>query len=173
LFGFVAPPAAFFVALAVLLGAYLVLAETVKNWFYKRHAYRLEQALIPKRTTVYLTRTARLVQDIVAVISLRLDDEISIDSLLEDLKNATSYPINPNQVMQNLQHLRRAGIISVDWNRRTIKREKPLKEYIKTVIGGEMWPTVIDDWDKLSRAMQGKYGSVNMEYRELLSSKQT
>ena len=173
LFGFVAPQAAFFVALAVLLGAYLLLAETVKNWFYKRHAYRLEQALIPKRTTVYLTRTARLVQDIVAIISLRFDDEISIDSLFEDLNSVISYPINPNQVMQNLQHLRRAGIISVDWQRRIIKREKPLREYIKTVIGGEMWPTIMDDWDRLSKVMQDKYGAVNMEYHELLSSKQT
>jgi Mg2+-importing ATPase len=49
LFDFVMPPPAFFVVLAILIGAYLTLAEVVKNWFYKRYAYRLEQVLIPKR----------------------------------------------------------------------------------------------------------------------------
>jgi Mg2+-importing ATPase len=49
LFDFVIPPPAFFAVLAMLLGAYLALAEVVKNWFYKRHAYRLEQVLVPKR----------------------------------------------------------------------------------------------------------------------------
>ena len=52
LFGFVAPPPLFYVALAILLGAYLLLAEAVKNWFYKRHAYRLEQTLVPKTITL-------------------------------------------------------------------------------------------------------------------------
>ena len=37
------PPPAFYLALAGILGAYAVLAETVKKWFYKRNANRLEQ----------------------------------------------------------------------------------------------------------------------------------
>ncbi|MEM2102703.1 MAG: cation transporting ATPase C-terminal domain-containing protein, partial [Candidatus Bathyarchaeia archaeon] len=82
LFHFVKPPAAFFLVLAGLIGAYLALTETVKKWFYKRYAYRLEQVLIPtRRTGLYFSKTARLVQDMVAIICLRSEDEISIDSL--------------------------------------------------------------------------------------------
>jgi Mg2+-importing ATPase len=174
LFDFVMPPAAFFGVLAILLGAYLALAEVVKNWFYKRHAYRLEQVLIPKRRVAfYLSRTARLVQDIVAVICLRFENEISIDSLLEDLSRSVSYPVESDQVLQNVQHLRRAGLISVDWHRRTIKREGPMKEYVTNrVMASEMWPTMMEDWLKISKAVQDTYGKVNMEYQELLAPRQ-
>jgi Mg2+-importing ATPase len=172
LFGFVHPPTAFFLILAGLIGAYLVLAQIVKDWFYKRYAYRLEQVLIPKRRAVYISRTARLVQNIVAVISLRADDEISIDSLIEDLSLTITYPIDPDQVMKNLQHLRRAGLISVDWRRRTIKREKALKEYVMTtVLAGEMWPTIAKDWDRVVEAIHGKYGKVNEEYQSATESR--
>ncbi|MGQ9744345.1 MAG: magnesium-translocating P-type ATPase, partial [Candidatus Bathycorpusculaceae bacterium] len=78
LFQFVQPPFTFFLVLAGLIGAYLVLTEAVKKWFYKRYAYRLEQVLIPRRRVgLYLSKTARLVQDMVAVICLRFEDEIS------------------------------------------------------------------------------------------------
>jgi hypothetical protein len=166
-FGFVQPPPTFFLILAGLIGTYLVLAQLVKDWFYRRYAYRLEQVLMPKRRTVYLSRTARLVQNMVAIISLRVEDEISIDSLIEDLSLMVSYPLDPDQVTKNLQHLRRTGLISVDWNRRTIKREKALKEYVlKNVLPGEMWPTVADDWNSMTAAIQNKYGRVNEEYRK-------
>jgi Mg2+-importing ATPase len=172
LFGFVQPPSAFFLILAGLIGAYLVLAQIVKDYFYKRHAYRLEQVLIPKRRAVYLGRTAILVQNMVAIISLRPEDEISIDSLIEDLSLTITYPIDPDQVTNNLQHLRRAGLVSVDWHRRTIKREKALREYVtKNVLAGEMWPTIAEDWNRMSKAIQNKYGNVNREYLELLSAK--
>ena len=53
----------------------------------------------------------------------------------------------------------------MDWQSRTIKREKPLKEYVKkTVVESEMWPNVIEDWLKINKALQDKYGKVNMEY---------
>jgi DNA-binding PadR family transcriptional regulator len=112
-------------------------------------------------------------QDMVAVISLRFEDEISIDSLTEDLNSAITYPINPNQVIQNLQHLRRAGLISVDWQKRTIKREKPMKEYVrKNIVASETWPNIIEDWNKISDTIQGKYGKVNTEYQGMLNPKQ-
>jgi Mg2+-importing ATPase len=173
-FGFVRPPLTFFVALAVLVGVYLVLAEAVKIWFYKRHAYRIEQVLIPKRRVAfYLSRTARLVQDMVAAICLRFENEILIDSLLEDLSRTVSYPVESEQVLQNLQHLRRAALISVDWHRRTIRREGPMKEYVtKRVMTSDMWPSIREDWLKISRAVQDTYGRVNTEYQELLTPKQ-
>jgi hypothetical protein len=173
LFGFVPPPPAFFVALALILSAYLLLAEVVKSWFYKHNAYRLEQVLIPKRKPFYLNRTAKFMQDMVAVISLRFEDEISIDSLTEDLNSVIIYPINPNQVVRNLQYLRRSGLISVDWHTRMIKREKPLKEYVtKTVTASEMWPTIAEDWRRINTIVQNKRNRANAEYQELLSPKQ-
>ncbi len=78
IFGFVAPPPLFYAVLAILLGAYLLLAEVVKTWFYKRNAYRLEQVLVPKRT-FYITRTAKLMQDMIATLSLQVEDEFTIE----------------------------------------------------------------------------------------------
>jgi P-type Mg2+ transporter len=170
-FGFVQPPPAFFLILAGLVGTYLVLAQVVKDWFYRRYAYRLEQVLIPKRRALYLGRTARLVQNMVAIVALRVEDEISIDSLIEDLRLTVAYPIDPDQVTKNLQHLRRTGLISVDWSRRTIKRERALREYVtKNVLAGEMWPNIMDDWNRMAAAIQTKYGRVNEEYRRNLST---
>jgi Mg2+-importing ATPase len=170
-FGFVRPPAAFFLVLAGIVGLYVILAQVVKDWFYKRYAYRLEQVLIPKRRALYLSRTARLVQSMVAIISLRMEEELSIDSIIEDLKLTVPYSIDPDQVTKNLQHLRRTGLISVDWSRRTIKREPALREYVKkNVLAGDMWPTVMDDWNEIASALQKKYGGVNEEYRRNLTA---
>ncbi len=168
-FSFVPPPLLFFVFLAALVGVYLGLAEAVKGLFFKRHAYRIEQVLIPKRRALYLSRTARLVQDLAAVICLRLENEISFDSLMEDLSRSLSYPIDSDQVLQNLQHLRRGGLISVDWHKRLITREGPMKEYIKKrIVASEMWPTLLEDWLKIARDINDKYGAINQEYQELL-----
>jgi Mg2+-importing ATPase len=167
------PYSLFFVFLAGLIGAYVVLAEVVKNWFYKRHSYRIEQVLIPKRKALYLSRSARLVQDIVAVVCLRVGEEISFASLRDDLARSFSYPIDPDLVLQNLQHLRRGGLINVDWHERVIKREGPMKEYVmKRVVASENWGLIFEDWLKISRALQEKYGAVNDDYVELLSPKQ-
>jgi hypothetical protein len=168
-FGFVPPPLTYFLALAGILAAYALLAEGVKNWFYKRNAYRLEQVLIPKRKPFYLTRTAKFMQDMVAIISLRFEDEISIDILIEDLNNVVTYPINPNEIVRNLQHLRRSGLISVDWHRRVVKREKPLREYVKkNVVESDMWPVIAEEWRKINAAIKNRRGSVNAEYQKLL-----
>ncbi len=169
IFGFVAPPPLFYVALAILLGAYLLLAEIVKTWFYKRNAYRLEQVLLPKRT-FYVNRTAKLMQDMIATISLQVEDEFTIESLTEDLNSAITYPINSNQMARNLQYLRRSGLISVDWNRRTIKREKSLSEYVKkNIIGGPIWLNISEDWRKIHNILLNKHGAVNAEYQQLLA----
>jgi Mg2+-importing ATPase len=168
LFGFVVPPLLFYVALAILLGAYLLLAEVVKNWFYKRHGYRLEQVLVPKRT-FYITRTAKLMQDMIATISLRVEDEFAIESLTDDLNSAITYPINSNLMARNLQYLRRSGLIRVDWNKRTIKREKSLDEYVKkSIMGGPMWSTTSEEWRKINNTLLNKHGAVNLEYQQLL-----
>jgi len=172
-FHFVPPPPLFYVVLLLFAGTYLFLAETAKKWFYSRHSFRIEQALIPRRKAVYLGRTARLVQDMTAVICLHPESEMSFDSLLEDLSRSLSYPIDSEQVLQNLQRLRRSGLISVDWNKRIIKRESSMKEFVlKRVVASPTWPMLIDDWLKISRTVQEKYGKVNSEYQEVLKPKQ-
>ena len=169
-FGFVPPPPAFYLALAGILGAYAVLAETVKKWFYKRNASRLEQIRVPKVKTVFSDRTVRFMQDMIAVVSLQPDEEFSIESLTGDLNSAVNYPINPNQLARNLQYLRRSGLISVDWNKRTIKREKTLKDYVKKeVVSAPKWTTISEDWRKINAVILNKYGKVNPEYQQLLT----
>ncbi len=171
-FGFVPPPPAFFLALAGILGAYAVLAETVKKWFYKRYGNRVEQVLVPKRKTIYSSRNAKFMKDMIAMISLRFEDEFSVDSLTEDLKDVLTYPVNLEQMIRNLQHLRRTGLVSIDWQKRTIKREKPLKEYVrKNVIDDKTWSAVVEDWRKINSALQQKRHNANAEYQELLIQK--
>jgi len=46
---FEAPPLQFYIILAGLIGAYLILVEIVKKWFFKRYSYLLEQVLVPPR----------------------------------------------------------------------------------------------------------------------------
>ncbi|MEM2913574.1 MAG: magnesium-translocating P-type ATPase [Candidatus Bathyarchaeia archaeon] len=173
IFQFVEPPATFFIALAAILGAYIALAEIVKKWFYKRYGYRLEQILIPpKKIGIYLSKTARLIQNVIAIICLRPEDEITIDSLLEDLAGGVIYPLDYDQVGHTIQHLKRAGLVSFDWRQRTIKREKPLKEYVtKQLINSDLWPKISQDWNKISSIIQEKHERVNSEYLELLLQK--
>jgi P-type Mg2+ transporter len=172
-FGFVPPPPAFFLVLAGILGAYAVLAETVKRVFYKRYGNRVEQVLVPKRKTIYSGRTAKFMQDIVAVISLRFEDEISIDSLSEDLTRAINYPINLNQMIKNLQHLKRSGLINVDWQRRMIKREEALEEYVKkNVINNDLWSSVAEDWRRISISIEESRTTLNSKYKELFNHKE-
>ncbi len=158
-FGFVPPPPAFFLALAGILGAYAVLAEAVKRWFYGRNAHRLEQVLVPKRRSFVLSRSAKVMQYVIAVINLRPEDEIWIDSLVEDVSSASSYPLDPNEVIRDLYHLRRSGLISEDFHRRTIKREESFKTYVEqNVKKSEIWPEVAADWKRIGDLVQARSG---------------
>jgi hypothetical protein len=48
-----------------------------------------------------------------------------------------------------------------------------MKEYvINRVMASEMWLTMMEDWLKMSKAVQDTYGKVNMECQELLTPKQ-
>ncbi|MGB9854694.1 MAG: magnesium-translocating P-type ATPase, partial [Candidatus Bathyarchaeales archaeon] len=169
IFKFVAPPYTFFFVLAGLIAAYLVLVEAVKKWFYKRYSYRLEQVLIPPRKIgLYLSKTARLIQNMVAIICLRFESEISIDSLVENLADNLSYPIDAEQIFHNLNHLRRAGLITINWREKTVKREKAIKDYVMKHVVSDLWPRISEDWRRISAYIQAKYGNANQEFQELL-----
>ena len=45
IFGFVPPPASFFVVLAALIGGYLVIVELVKQWFYRKYSVFIERKM--------------------------------------------------------------------------------------------------------------------------------
>ncbi|MGB9676765.1 MAG: cation transporting ATPase C-terminal domain-containing protein, partial [Candidatus Bathyarchaeales archaeon] len=170
IFQFEKPPATFFIALAAILGLYLAMAEIVKGWFYKRYGYRLEQALIPPRKIgIYFSKTAKLVHNMVAVICLRFEGEISIDSLVEDLKECLGYPLDAEQIFHNLNHMRRGGLISINWHERIVKREKAMKEYVMRHVMGELWPRIAGYWMRASEVLKLKYGRLNSEYLELLN----
>jgi hypothetical protein len=73
-------------------------------------------------------------------------------------------------MVRNLQYLARSNLITVDWTKRTIKREKTLNDYVKTTIAsGPLWSAVGEDWRKVNSIILNKHGSVNPEYQELLT----
>lgn len=169
-FKFTDLPTVFYIVLLILIGTYITLVEAVKTWFYKRYSYILEQALIPpKRIGIYLSKSMRLVQNIIAIICLRYESEITIDSLVEELETAMNYPVELEQLYHKLQHLRKAGLITINWPERKIKREKPLKEYVIKNMSSEVWPKILDDWQRLKTLIQAKYGKINPEYEKLLA----
>jgi len=171
-FRFVPLPLEFFAILAGLVLAYVALAEVVKRWFHKRNSYYVEQILVPKKRGLYLSRRARLVQDIIAVICLRAEDEISLGSLIEDLTRSLKYPINHHEVTQNLNHLHRAGLISIDWDTRTIQRQSTIRDYVTEYVETRaIWSMVNKDWTRINKTILDRYGEVNAEYATLLSNK--
>jgi hypothetical protein len=88
------------------------------------------------------------------------------------LARSLNYPFTANEVVQNLHHLRHTRLISLYWHKRLIKREKTMKEYVTTyVVTSEMWSIIIEDWRRISRAIEAEYGKANPEYRELLEPK--
>ncbi len=167
-FKFVAPPPMFYALLAALLVSYVLVAEGVKALFYKRNAYRLEQILVPKRA-FYVPRSTELMQDMIAAISLRAEEEFPIESLTDDLNSAIAFPINSNQMARNLQYLRRSNLVSVDWHSRTVKREPALHDYVtQSVMAAPTWSAVGEDWRKINVILLNKHGAVNEEYQEKL-----
>jgi Mg2+-importing ATPase len=173
-FNFTPLPLTFFVALAGIVLAYFALGEVIKRWFHKRHSYYVEQLLVPKKRGLYLSRRARLVQDIIAVICLRVEDEISFDSLITDLKKSLKYHINHNEVVQNLNHLHRAGLINVDWDTRTIQRQGTINEYVTEYVATRtIWSMVSKDWIRINKTILDSYGEVNAEYTTMLVKQTT
>ncbi|MEM3662231.1 MAG: magnesium-translocating P-type ATPase [Sulfolobales archaeon] len=163
-FRFVQPPIEFYLALAAIIGAYLTLVETAKKWFYGRYGHRLEQVLMPSRGIgLHLSRTMRVTQNVIAMIYLRDEDEIPIDSLINDLKRAVVYPISQEEIYRSLQYLRRASLISIDWREGKIRREKAMKDYVEKYVFSELWPKILDDWRSISVFLKARYGKINQE----------
>ena len=110
----------------------------------------------------------------IAVISLRSEEEISIDSFTDDLKSALNYPVYSDELDRDLQYLRRSGLVSINWQSRTIKREKLLSEYVKkNVFASETWTIIAEDWRRINTSIQNKHKTVNNDYQNnLLQNKE-
>ncbi len=168
-FEFQDPPLIFFMFLIAFIGAYLVLVEVLKVLFYRRHAFRLEQVIVPPKVLAYPTLTARVAQNLVATICLRVEDEASIDSLVNDLRGNMSYPVDSDQVIHALHHLRRAGLVEIDWRNGIVKRQKTMKEYIGKFVSSGNWTKAVEDWRRISLQIRTKYGGMNPDYERLTS----
>jgi len=166
-FRFVQPPIQFYLALAAIISAYLILVEAAKGWFYRKYGHRLEQMLMPSRGIgLYLSRTMRVTQDIIAMIYLRDENEIPINSLISDLEHAVSYPISPEEIYRSLQYLRKANLVSINWHEGKIRREKAMKDYVEKYVFSELWPNILDDWRSISIFLKARYGKINQEYHQ-------
>jgi hypothetical protein len=107
----------------------------------------------------------------VAVLCLRPETQVSTDSLLVDLKAIVAYPIESDQVIRNLHHMRRMGLVEVDWRKGVIIRNPSMKEYVAKLIKSDLWPRVADDWQRIGFLIESKYGQINPEFQQLLPSK--
>ncbi len=170
-FGFIPLPFEFFLFLAAFVTVYFTMVESLKKVFYKRYAQRLEQILVPAKGPSMLTPTVRLTQNMVAVLCLRPEVQISTDSLLEDLKAVIAYPVESDQVIRNLHHMRRTGLVEVDWRKGVIIRNASMKDYVAKLIKSDLWPRVADDWQRIGSLIESKYGQINPEYQRLFRSR--
>jgi Mg2+-importing ATPase len=170
-FQFEDPPFTFYVFLAAFVIAYLTLVETLKRQFYKRYAHRLEQVLVPQKLLPQITSTVRLNQNVVALIGLRFENEITIDSLIDELKASINYPVESEQIIRTLHILRKAGLIETDWRKRIITRKDAVKDYIAKHFAGEFWKATAGDWQSISSTIQRKHGKLNPEVEKLLKAK--
>jgi len=169
-FGFMPPPPLFFPFLAAFVVIYLTMTESLKRVFYKRYSQSLEQMLVPAKGPPLLTPTVRLTQNMVAVICLRPEDEIPTDSLIDDLKAIVAYQVDYDQIIRNLHHMRRTGLVDVDWRKGIIKRTSSMKGYVEKLTKGDLWLRVADDWQRIGSLIHSKYGHVNPEYQRMLQS---
>lgn len=100
---------------------------------------------------------------------LRAEDEITFGSLVEDLSKSTSQNIEEERVHEVLEHMRRGGLIAIDWRTQAIRRKAVIKEYVFGVVAvSENWPLIFDDWARASKAILDEYGKINIQFQNLV-----
>ncbi len=149
------------IVILVTMG-YVGATEIVKLAYFKK--------LVRPRTKPTVTAHTRLL-DIVAVVCLRFENEITVDSLLDDLSSSVAYTLDPKRVIQNLYHLRRASLVKIDWRRGIIRRDEPIKAYVMKHATSKSWQETAKNWRRTMQVIQSKYGRVNPEYNILFSRK--
>ena len=168
LFQFVGLPPIFFLFLTGMVGLYLLLVEMAKKWFYSQYANAFAKGHEPSaRVSRHLSRNARIFQSLVAVICLRPEPEISMQSLLDDLASSVDYPLEPERAVRRLHDLQRAGLITIKHNQ-ILRHDKQVKEYVENVVLKQFWPRVSEDWRRIATIVESKYGKLNAECRGLM-----
>lgn len=164
-FNFVDLSVKFYLILVVFIVVYLILVEAVKRPFYRRYSGILEQALVPLKPALfgpkYLSPVTRLVQNAIAVICLRPEEEISLESINSDLGASLNYPIDSEQYIHALHYIKRAGLVDIDWHKGVLKRRSTLKTFAIDLSKGEVWPSVKSDWSRIGQIIETRYGRVN------------
>ncbi len=168
LFLFQDPLPTFYLFLFVFVIAYLTLVEILKRFFYKRYAGRLEQILVPTKTTVAVAPSTKLSQNLTALICFRVESEISIDSLSDDLKTLVTFPIDNDRFVSNLNNLRRTGLVEIEWRNGLVKRKPTMKDYVSTLAREGTWVSMMDDWRRIDVFVRNKYGKSNEDYEKIL-----
>jgi Mg2+-importing ATPase len=146
----------------VIVVGYTLATEVVKLAYFKK-------LILPKIFSVPPVQLRLL--DIVAIICLRVENEISVESLFDDVAKTMKYPLKPQQVLNHLHHLRRGGLISINWRERKIIREKAMREYVMMQATSKSWPEIVKSWRKIRSSIKSRYNQVNPEYERLLSTK--
>ncbi len=171
LFGFVSPPIAFLVILFILLIMYITLVEIVKSIFYKRYAYRLEQVIITKkRTDNYVNRTTTLIHTMLLLLLLYPTDTILEDTFLADLNSFVDYSYDSVHVGKAIQYMRRGGLISFDFKKKTITRNDSINNFVKDVLKKDkQWPLLREEWNQAKEFLQTKHHEISKASVNLFS----
>ena len=110
--------------IVVIVLAYVVVTELVKLAYFKK--------LIMPRIFPVKSVQHRLL-DVVAIICLRFESEISIESLFGDVAETIKYPLKPQQVLNHLRKLESWSLISINWREGMIIRHETMKNYVKMI----------------------------------------
>jgi Mg2+-importing ATPase len=145
----------------IVLG-YTFATEIVKLAYFKK-------LIMPKIFPVQPVQLRLL--DIVAIVCLRAENEISLDSLFDDLAKTIKYPLKPQHVLNYLHHLQRGGLISINWRERVVRRENATRDYVMKQVSSESWPEIAKNWRKIRSNLKARYNQVNPEYESLLYAK--
>jgi len=105
----------------------------------------------------------------VAVICLRSESEILLDSLLDGLKGVSVYPVDSDQVIRSLHNMGCTRLVEVDWRKGMVKRQPSMKSYVEKLVKGELWSKMLDDCRRIGSLIQTKYNKTNPECQDLFS----
>jgi len=81
--------------------------------------------------------------------------------------------LKPQQVLNHLNHLRRAGLISINWREGTIMRQGTMKDYVLKQATSTSWPDNAKNWRRIRSKLKSRHNQVNPEYDSLLSTKRS
>jgi hypothetical protein len=160
-FGFVAPPFIFYPILVGLVGIYFVLVEFAKVGFYRRNAHRIEERAKP-RPKVFLGDDQRLLYSISAAVVMHPQEVISVDELRDVLKEGVEFRYQDWQVGKHIISLERGKLVRFDRDKRILRSEAPLKDFLSKVLKEQYGVVVSKDVLRIKEVVIRRYGSARL-----------